>query len=135
MQESRTQPYSSTETEASKASGDGLQAMLSGVVFGALGAIAGNWLGAKGGEHGPRMFGKKVMTWIGGVTTGLVAVYVSLKSSAEQKEAERPDEERVIIRKPLMETRAVGNPLPQVQMDEAVLHGQTAPMPEKEMAR
>lgn len=136
MKDTATNLPEEMPAQPSLGTGDGLQALLSGTVFGALGAVAGNLLGAKGGEHGPRMFGKKVMTWLGGVTTGLVAVYVSLKSTAQARaEAAQPDEERVIIRKPLMETRSALVPHTQVQAAEAALHGQAADAPEKMNAR
>lgn len=96
MNDRQPQP---TPADPPLAKGDALQALLSAGVFGTLGALAGNFLGSKGGEHGPRMFGKKFFTWMGGLMAGAIALYVSLKNTAATRIQTEPE----ATLKPLMD--------------------------------
>jgi len=112
--------------------GDTVQAVISGAVFGALGAVCGNWLGSKGGNHGPRMMGKKFMTWFGGLSVGVVAMYVSLKTSSQlAQQASVSNEETVVIKKPLMDAKpemALHDAAPQLQAAQVAHEGRIQPL-------
>lgn len=113
------QPSAQQAVKAQPARGDTLQAVLSGLVFGTLGSVSGAWLGAKGGEHGPRLFTKKLMTMMGGFFAGVVAVYVSLRNGEGKDIQTELPATTAASPKPLME--AAPQPLPAHAVHDAVL--------------
>lgn len=67
-------------------------AVVSGSVFGALGAWGGRALGGQAGEHGVRLLGKRFWTLMGGIATGLAAAYSTYRYQIPLPEKEKTPE-------------------------------------------
>jgi|GEM_PF-4044490 len=113
------------DIHASTTFNGGVRALLSIALYAGIGAVIGHYIGKWGeeAERGSKGLSTLLGRWIGGVTMGSLAGYVSLRGAAEE-ERKRDDlsEKSAVLEARLKDIEAY-HPKGQVQASDAEHHG------------